>query len=298
MFKLIWGNKNKQTFSRYMNLKIASYIAGKSSQNLAIRNNRQMAIFANDYIGIQINQFGYFELEELNDLFGLLKPLKKEFINATALDIGANIGNHTIYFTNIFSLIHSFEPNTTTHEIMKFNTRNLSQVITHNFGLGDENGQFNLSEELTNIGLSSIKLTDNKGSFKNIDVKRLDDIELARDSEICFMKIDVEGFEANVISGAKDTIAANQPLIVFEQHVSEFESGESRSVTLLKELGYKFCWSYRPEASNLWLVRRFSELYEIFFGRNCQFITSDIVPYGNYTMLVAVPHRFQKLLKL
>jgi len=39
---------------------------------------------------------------------------------------------------------------------------------------------------------------------------------------LCLVKVDVEGFEASVLRGGINAIAADQPLIVLEQHESDF----------------------------------------------------------------------------
>ena len=81
-----------------------------------------MAVFAHDYIGASINQFGVFEGEELDILFDFLEPLHSSFRAGTALDIGANIGNHSIYFADHFRTILAFEPNPTAFALLSFNT--------------------------------------------------------------------------------------------------------------------------------------------------------------------------------
>ncbi len=56
-----------------------------------------------------MNSFGLYESEGLFALFKFLKPIIGDFQNASALDIGANIGNHSVYFANYFDKIYSFE---------------------------------------------------------------------------------------------------------------------------------------------------------------------------------------------
>ena len=124
----------------------------KLSHRLNAERNRKMAIFANDLIGISINQFGVYEKEELDILFDFLTPLKETLAAGTCLDIGANIGNHSLYFAPIFAAVHSFEPHPATFRLLEFNVGDSENVIPHNFGLGDTKGSFTLRENPTNLG--------------------------------------------------------------------------------------------------------------------------------------------------
>lgn len=255
-----------------------------------------MAVFANDHIGVTINQFGYFEHEELMDLFEYFSPLHDEFRSSVALDIGANIGNHSIFFSEFFLSVHAFEPNPSTFELLKFNSRSVSNIVPHNLGLGDVSGSFELAEDPTNMGLSSLKyLADGQHTSVSIVTERLDDIELNVKS-LALVKIDVEGYEANVIKGAMSTLKTMQPLVVLEQHESEFENGATPSIRLLQEIGYSFCWHEAPSENASWWRRRARDLREVLLGRDSVVSTSDVIPKRNYTMLIAVPPRFRAAL--
>jgi len=293
--KKIYQSKSKRTVSHFANNKMASYLTARSQELFAFRGQR-MAIFANDYIGILVNQFGIFEREELDSLFEFLCPLAEQFKGATALDIGANIGNHSIYFSRSFSAVHAFEPSPVTFDLLTINSRFSTKITPHNLGLGDQRGTFRLVESPTNVGIASIKFSDVTGGVAiDITVERLDDLELDL-SRLEFIKIDVEGFEANVVRGGSRVIKERQPLIVLEQHASEFTGGTTETISLLAQLGYRFCWQEKKPASRFWLLRRLRELGEVLFGHSFVMLSGDRVPPRNHTMLVAVPPRFQALL--
>ena len=67
------------------------------------------AIFAHDVIGHKIMLSGWFEHQLINFLEAHIFPLISP--NSIALDIGANIGNHSNRFANYFEKVHAFEPN-------------------------------------------------------------------------------------------------------------------------------------------------------------------------------------------
>lgn len=256
-----------------------------------------MVVFANDYIGIHVNQFGVFERDELEGLFEFLSPLSDVFAEGVALDVGANVGNHAIYFSKRFGRVHAFEPHPMTFDVLALNAKWSSNVEPHPVGLGDEPGPYSLSSDPTHLGLSSLKEGDVEGALQ-IDVRRLDDLELDRD-RVCFIKMDVEGFEANVIEGGRQLLADCQPVVVLEQHEGEFQQcGTSRSVGLLAEAGYTFCWFENPRLSRSWVMRRVAEVTAVMGGVRRTIFTSDRVPPGNYTMLIAVPPKYRARLGL
>ena len=79
---------------------------------------------------------GRFEDSELNLIEKLFKGrLDKGVI----LDIGANIGNHTLAFSKISKKVYAFEPNIFVFELLKINTKRLKNVEIFNFGASDRN---------------------------------------------------------------------------------------------------------------------------------------------------------------
>ena len=106
-FKPLVIFKKKITFSvkenifRYIDNKIINYQRKLRKTNRA-KVGQNISIFAFDDMGLRINQFGVYEGETLNLLFEYLRPIEKELFGGVALDIGANIGNHSIFFFQIF----------------------------------------------------------------------------------------------------------------------------------------------------------------------------------------------------
>lgn len=278
-----------------INLRMARHLTHMASQHQVSRQHR-MAIFANDLIGIQINQFGLYERDELALLFEFLKPLLPAFAKGTALDIGANIGNHALYFGKRFQQVHAFEPNPHTFELLRFNAQWSPHVQVHPFGLGNERGAFDLIENSTNVGGSSILIGDKgRDNVVSINIQTLDESAIDT-TDLCFVKIDVEGFEAQVIQGGAHTLRLRQPVVVLEQHASELVDGSSPSLKLLAGLGYRFCWQEHTPMARTWMGRRLDDLKHIAFGMQQRVVTGTTVPSINHSMLIAVPERFQAAL--
>jgi len=267
------------------------------SDRLLKKRGQRMAVYANDLIGIWINQFGYFENEELDFLFEFLTPLNAIFKKSVAFDIGANIGNHSVYFSKYFKSIQAFEPNTFTYDLLSFNLKWTKNVTPHNFGFGNTKGILTLVEDITNYGGSSIVMDNTKTSDSiEVQIERLDDFSF--EGELSFIKIDVEGFESKVIQGAKAMLKKHYPVVVFEQHEDDFYNNTSPTIELLKKLGYKFCWHTQGTITRNWFIKRAYTLVEIFRGREHRMVSSDTIPRGFYAMVVAIPPRFQKTLGL
>lgn len=257
-----------------------------------------MAIYAHDLIGIDINQFGEYELDQLEILFDFLDPLKAVFSTGAALDVGANIGNHSLHFARHFAQVHAFEPHPDTSTLLRFNTQWVPHIKVHGIGLGKVGGHFDLFEQTTNLGGSSMrKLPFDLSRRVSIEVRPLDELD-PEPERLCFMKIDVEGLEADVLAGGVEVIQRSQPLIVLEQSLSEFDHGQPQAVQLLHSLGYRFAWHQQRAMASTWIGRRWMELRDVLMGQRHRMVTGEAVAVQHHSMLVAVPRRFQATLGL
>lgn len=135
---------------------------------------------------------------------------------AVILDIGANIGSHTVYWAleKNAKKIYSFEPLEATYEILERNiklNKLEDRVETFNFGLYNLESKASVSNyNLANIGNTSF-VPNNNGGFQ---LKKLDSLKIPE--KIDLIKIDVEGAEVEVVMGAMNTIRKNKPVIVIE----------------------------------------------------------------------------------
>ena len=86
-----------------------------------------LAIFAFDHVGLAINSHGRYENDILNATFQFLKS--KELIgDGAALDVGANIGNHSVFFAKYFNKVVSFEPHPKVFKLLTINTEDLANI--------------------------------------------------------------------------------------------------------------------------------------------------------------------------
>ena len=136
----------------------------------------------------------------------------------TFCDLGANIGNHSIY-AGLFlgaSRIVVFEPNPAAISILRLNIalNGLQSIVDESclgVGLGRGPGRASMKTPERNLGGNTLDPGDPEGWIEI----RSGDACLA-DTKVDFLKIDVEGMEVAVLEGLAETIARYRPPIFLE----------------------------------------------------------------------------------
>lgn len=114
-----------------------------------------LAVFANDLIGISIFLDGVYEREYIQTLLTTVKYLDPNAVRGAAIDIGANIGNHSLVFSRHFANVVSYEPHPRTFKLLEMNTSCARNIKAYNLGLGDKAKVVLLYESSLNIGGAS-----------------------------------------------------------------------------------------------------------------------------------------------
>jgi FkbM family methyltransferase len=191
-------------------------------------------------------------------------------MNNVFVDIGANRGDaiHSILMRQPESKVFAFEPNGYLAGKLKRLYGNDDRVKIFNYGLGDESKQFDLYVPFYNKymfdGLASFKEANARDWLRNrlygykedkleikkmlCQVKRLDEFDL----KPCFMKIDVQGFEYEVLKGGAETIRNSRPVILMES------PGH-------KELDFLYSLEYQPYILKGDKLRSGTKSYNVFF---------------------------------
>ncbi|MBI1417884.1 MAG: FkbM family methyltransferase [Limimaricola sp.] len=131
------------------------------------------------------------------------------------LDIGANIGVYTYYFSRYFSDVNSFEPiSEITSRISALDRRN---VTVHNVALSNAKGVLDffipIDKGALVTGLASLEPREPPFEIRRIEVHTIDSYKF---TDVDLIKIDVEGHEYHVIEGALETIGRNKPILIVE----------------------------------------------------------------------------------
>lgn len=184
----------------------------------------------------------FYEVEELSLLSNFLQN------NEIIIDIGANVGNHTIFLNQLENVkaIYPVEPNPRAVKIMFRNIElnNSIKVDTRFLGIAfsDKPGSFDLSQHEHNLG--GVRLRSSNSGIVNSVVG--DNLLSALDIQPTLIKIDVEGHEGSVIKGLRNTISTYLPAILVEVH----DSHSALIDNLLKEFGYEIIWRNRRYKNN------------------------------------------------
>jgi FkbM family methyltransferase len=159
----------------------------------------------------------------------LLKALSHCAARRIALDIGAHVGFWSMWLAHEFEAVYAIEPRLEHVDCFRRNVTAENVALFYG-AVGNETGLVGLAVEPENSGKTHVS-----GSGL-VDIRRLDDWRL---SGADFIKIDVEGFESNVILGGRETILRNRPVIVVESNGQHERYGLPEPVELLRGLGMR-----------------------------------------------------------
>ncbi|WP_413171763.1 FkbM family methyltransferase [Anabaena azotica] len=166
-----------------------------------------------------------------------------------AIDIGANSGIYTYALSHLCNVVEVFEPQSwCTENILAYSKLFPANINVYNVGLANFNGSLNLhipvsegdySQLVTglgnlNTGLSSFRKLEGEQKTIEVPVHKLDDYQF---QDVGFIKIDVEGYESQVIAGASQTILREKPILLIEV---ENRHLDGKSITDVFEQIYKF----------------------------------------------------------
>ncbi|AUX21452.1 uncharacterized protein SOCEGT47_019360 [Sorangium cellulosum] len=145
--------------------------------------------------------------------------------NCVVLDVGANIGNHTLFYAMHTGarLIYPFEPNPVARAVFEENlgsndvgARVDSRYLRNAVG-AERSVVFIGGIPDNNLGATQVVSRPSEAGSAGaepVDCVRLDDLEF--DGRVGFMKIDVEGMEMDVLDGARELIERDRPTIAME----------------------------------------------------------------------------------
>lgn len=209
-----------------------SFIAVKRCRHGLFMFNR------NDrFIGRSLDYYGEWCESELALLLRFCRP------GDVVVDVGANIGSHTIAFARAVGAggaVYAFEPQRLAFQLLCGNLalNVLTGVHARQQAAGAQPGRATVPalpwHEPHNFGAVSIHAPAQAGDA--VDVTTLDALAL----DACrLIKIDVEGMEPEVIAGAHATIARCRPLLFVENNTVEHAA---RTIAAIEQIGYRAWW--------------------------------------------------------
>lgn len=192
------------------------------------------------FIGRSLTEYGEWAEDELQ----LLKPFLAP--GDTVVDIGANIGTHTLGFAEFVGAsgrVIAFEPQRLIYQCLCANLalNNLAHVWALQVGVSDRQATMSVPQVDYNFdgNFGGIALCES-GNGEQVPIVCLDDYNLT----VCrLIKIDVEGMEYQVLKGAHKTISALKPVLYVENNKSD---RSDELITFIEQLGYKVYWHFSP----------------------------------------------------
>lgn len=166
----------------------------------------------------------------------LLGDIHNRHLTGTAFDVGAHVGNHSLYLAAVCGLrVHAWEPYDKSRAMLEANLElnPWLDVVVHDWAAGraDARGRFTKGMWLEfDPSREGAVMQLERG---DIPIHRIDD-HLHVD-DLAVVKIDVEGMEADVLAGMAEHLQRCGPVVYAETHT---RAARRRLQEVLHPLGY------------------------------------------------------------
>ena len=228
----------------YKIIKLWLYLFGQTHD--IIRVNRHGIMWQLDLregIDLAIYIFGKFEAETVEAYTQWIEP------GDTVLDIGANIGAHTLWFARLVSqegFVLAFEPTKYAYDKLIINTQlnpdlksriTIAQVILGREDRDNNRAQIYSSWTVTGTVDRHPKHRGELKSTEGASMLTLDSyLSQQRIKRVDFIKIDVDGYECDVLKGAQATLKQYKPILCIELSPYALEERGASMIELVKIL--------------------------------------------------------------
>ena len=169
-----------------------------------------------NYIDRSIFFFGAHEREYLEFSANFLTS------ESVVIDAGANVGNHSLFYSTLVKEVFAFEPNPHTFALLREHVEgnSINNLVSINSALVATNGSYSYFRPTgDNLGVGSL-LPNFSPSNSDLPIEishvvgdQFVDENLA---DLSFIKVDTEGFDSNVLLGLGNSILKFKPIIQLE----------------------------------------------------------------------------------
>ena len=196
----------------------------KISKQTNTRYGNMLFFEGDNTIGLALDLYGEYCYTEVEWMTMLTNP--KSFV----LDIGANIGTHTIPISKHVDRVMAFEPDPDNFDLL---VKNLAMTMCKNV----TTAPVAIADTTTQVGtLFDYGKTTLTGAG-NIPCTSIDEIQDL--PKVDFVKIDVEGMELQVLQGMRNTIAKDKPQMLIEMQDA---TTYPETFDFLQQQGYRIYW--------------------------------------------------------
>lgn len=192
-----------------------------------------------DPIGRALREYGEWAESELTLLTGLIAP------GDTVIDVGANIGTHTLSFSRAVGpsgRVIAFEPHPVLFQLLRHNLEQnrAANVRVENAAVGSSRGTVRIPtidlQSHANFGSFTVEVLESSPD-PGVPMVAVDEVDVGRPR---LLKVDVEGWEPEVLRGAARTIREARPFILFEAN-SIASSWKAVEALTAPDYAFLFC---------------------------------------------------------
>jgi FkbM family methyltransferase len=180
--------------------------------------------------------------------------MQQDIVPKTILDVGANVGQFAVACTKIFPgvVVHSFEPLPLCVKELKGNVARLRGVRVYPVALGEQEGEVTMhvnshshSSSILGLGERHRKAFPDAREVQTIRVaistldRELKSVPL---EDPILLKLDVQGYEAQVLEGATETLKKVDYVLLEASFRPLYEGEETfmEIARMMEDLGFEF----------------------------------------------------------
>lgn len=209
-----------------------------------ITNNLKFALFPNDN-AVSSSIINGWQYEPY--MFEFLIRNNIQTTGRSIIDIGANNGSFAVDFAHLVGdkgNVYSFEPQRIIFYQLCGNVfmNGIDNVHCYNLAIGNSDTDIQVQKpnyfQNGNVNFGDVKVGKVEGESVSVQQRRLDYFDF---NDVVFIKIDVQGYELNVIKGAENTIRKHRPYLFVEFEddlLQEAGTSEKELQEKIESLGY------------------------------------------------------------
>ena len=219
----------------------------------------------------------------------------------TILDIGANIGYFALLESKVVGpsgKIYAVEPSPVNYQRLNENIKlnKCDNIETFNLAIGDKNGQAKMfiSSRSNWSRLIERDMPDSINQVVNVDMLTVDDF-LKDKQPPDLIRMDVEGYEINILKGMKNTLKKSNLKIFLEFHartINETDAIEFFDSLINNGFETKHCLLNPSLDQNIFTAFAYKHLgeYDFYKGNHFKMNISEAKQWVLKTKFIKVPH--------
>lgn len=249
-----WLSRGRPSRDHWLVSELANRLQGRIPVYTRLGNGMRIKVHLNDHVGAAIIRTGYYEIDTVRLIQRLLKP------GMIFFDVGTHVGQYTLLASQPVGEtgeVHGFEPDPVTYGWFVSNVKRngLTNVRANQLALAGQPGTLALYlSTVSDVGSNSLRKPRHfSGEVCEVEAVTLDSyMERHRVPRVDVMKIDVEGAECEVLSGAGALLSRDdKPFMILEFEEARqlaFQSSCAKLAALLTARGYEL---FRIDAETL-----------------------------------------------